>query len=390
MPSSLPYPWLISLIIGAISLTGAASSLYLALISLILEDKGYRHSLIGLSHSVQLGAIILGCVCVPLVLKKIGLSAGITFAYIVALLCLPVTWWLLRPDNIHFMVFLILRIVIGISISFVFLLGETWLNSLATSANRGKILGLYGGFLGIGLGFGPLLIRLTGHEAWIAYVPSALLFAASMILLLLLRAHSPQLPPTPLTGYMRMILCSPVVLAGAITFGICDASLYTLFPLYGRAVGLSDGEAVTLIAAGTIGGIVTQPLFGWLADKVDKRRLLSLMALLSTVFIAILPLAGGHYMMLLILLACWGGFFAMLYTLALVILGERFAETNISIASVATVIMYGIGSLIGPYHAGLAMDISGPTGLPVFLALVCLVCFLTTTIRMRRQEKAIT
>jgi hypothetical protein len=35
--------------------------------------------------------------------------------------------------------------------------------------------------------------------------------------------------------------------------------------------------------------------------------------------------------------------------------------------------MYGVGSLIGPPAAGLAMDLWNPNGLPGFLALVCAV-----------------
>jgi len=58
------------------------------------------------------------------------------------------------------------------------------------------------------------------------------------------------------------------------------------------------------------------------------------------------------------------------YTIAMVLIGERFRGADLAAASALFGIMWGSGSVLGPSLGGLAMDFYGPHGLPLALALM--------------------
>jgi MFS family permease len=59
-----------------------------------------------------------------------------------------------------------------------------------------------------------------------------------------------------------------------------------------------------------------------------------------------------------------------IYTIAMVLIGERFRGADLAAASALFGVMWGSGSILGPSAGGLAMDFSGPHGLPLALTLM--------------------
>jgi MFS family permease len=71
------------------------------------------------------------------------------------------------------------------------------------------------------------------------------------------------------------------------------------------------------------------------------------------------------------LLFVWGGVFVGIYTLMMAVVGSRYQGAELVGIYAVMGLMWGIGALLGPALAGLAMDVS-PHGLPIFAALACL------------------
>ena len=57
------------------------------------------------------------------------------------------------------------------------------------------------------------------------------------------------------------------------------------------------------------------------------------------------------------------------YTLSLIIVGQRFQGAALVTANAAFGVLWGLGNLSGPLIAGVGMRISNPDGLPITLAL---------------------
>ena len=79
----------------------------------------------------------------------------------------------------------------------------------------------------------------------------------------------------------------------------------------------------------------------------------------------------------------WGTAIGGIWTVAVVLLGERFRGSDLAGALAASSVLYGFGSVGGPSLAGFAMDAWDPLAIPLLIALVCLLYLPVTLVRER-------
>jgi MFS family permease len=376
--------WIFVLLMLGITVKGAGSSYFLAYQSLIMEARGWPHSLNGTAHALQLGVTVFVALAIPWLLRHMSLVVGLLAAAGVTILGLHMTWAALQADALSTLAYMASRIVIGIGIGASYLLGETWLNSLTKEKNRATLLSVYGACLGGGLGVGPLFLNLTGSEGYLPTAITASTIAFMGFSALVVYRHVPHLPYLPMGKALRSLFLSPTALTTAICFGIMDACILTLAPLFGLEVGLSQSDALALVLYGNLGAVVLIIPLGWLADRTHKRKLLAYCSLGAALCTATIPLFSDAFALSLIFFI-WGGCFAMFYILALAMLGSHFQHDHLALASMTVILMYGIGSLIGPAMGGWAMDLFGAVGLPALLTLCSLLCLGITLARMTRE-----
>jgi MFS family permease len=112
------------------------------------------------------------------------------------------------------------------------------------------------------------------------------------------------------------------------------------------------------------GNIILQYPLGWLADRVDRERLLTACGLGFTLAALLLPWLAGSTLLWPVL-ALLGISAGGIYTLALIIVGQRFQGIDLVTANAAFGVLWGLGSLTGPLFAGLGMAALEPNGLPL-------------------------
>ncbi len=86
------------------------------------------------------------------------------------------------------------------------------------------------------------------------------------------------------------------------------------------------------------------------------------------------------------MLVIWGGAIVGVYTLALVMLGERFKGPDLIVTTATIGIIWGLGSLIGPAIAGNAMKIINPHGMPIVFAIAAFLFVTLTAVRYRQSK----
>ena len=119
------------------------------------------------------------------------------------------------------------------------------------------------------------------------------------------------------------------------------------------------------------GAIVLQLPIGWLGDQMDRRRLAQILGLLSVGGALLWPLVMHDPWLAYPLLFVWGGVFVGIYTLMMAVVGSRYQGAELVGIYAVMGLVWGLGALLGPTLAGLAMDVSAH-GLPIFAALACL------------------
>jgi MFS family permease len=135
-------------------------------------------------------------------------------------------------------------------------------------------------------------------------------------------------------------------------------------------LGLPEATAVLMLTMYYAGNLVLQIPLGMLADRFDRRRALIACFVVAFACPVLLPLTMSLEPLKWVILVVWGGATMAIYTLSLAVMGESFPRAELAGANAAFVIMYELGSVGGPLVGGGAMDLGGPHGLMLVLALI--------------------
>jgi MFS family permease len=152
-------------------------------------------------------------------------------------------------------------------------------------------------------------------------------------------------------------------------FAASIEALASFFSLLGVRLGLAEATTLALLSAMGIGSLLMQYPVGWLADHMDRRRLVMTIMLVVTGGTLLLPwvLQAGLAVAYPFIIV-YGGFFSTLYALGVVLLGERFRGGELAAASAGFTLMWAMGIAIGPPVAGAFYDLFDTPGLILSVA----------------------
>jgi len=151
--------------------------------------------------------------------------------------------------------------------------------------------------------------------------------------------------------------------------GVAEFGYISLLPAYALDAGASTTTSLRLLTVLLVGGICLQALIGWLADHVDRARLLA--GLGGALAVGALGFAGlverggpASYLAAFAL----GGVVVGFYAVGLTMLGERVPTGQLAVANAGFLVSYELGATVGPVLGGAAMDLWRPHGLAVLVA----------------------
>ena len=342
---------------------GVQAGAAMPLVPLALEHRGIDTVTIGLVEAAWGVGMIATAHRIPAVAARLGAvrlvcgalvgSAllGIAFAYTTSL---PL-WF-------------VLNFLMGMVGGVPWVISEIWINLVVDEDRRGRAVAIYVALMATGMAAGPLALQLVG-----VYGPRPFLACAGLALLVALPLLSswnsaPAIAPAKEGGFARILLLMPALLLGALASGLGEQAAFAFLPIYALRSGVPAETGVLWLSAFVIGNIALQWPIGWLADHLDRRRVLAGCALASAALTACLPMldATGHA--ILFLLLAWGGISFAIYSVGLALLGQRFRGDDIARANTALTSIYTLGGMIGPPIAGTALDLAGRPGFGLSLA----------------------
>ncbi|WP_232302553.1 MFS transporter [Elstera litoralis] len=144
-------------VIATAMMFGLSYSLSAALIALDLAGQGHSETLIGANVAMHAVGVLLTAMILPKIVARLGLRRLVILALLlaaavlVAFPALPFLWlWFL------------LRVLLGASSEVLFVLSETWTNSLSTEETRARWMATYTAALSVGFALGPIILSLVG------------------------------------------------------------------------------------------------------------------------------------------------------------------------------------------------------------------------------------
>lgn len=347
---------------AAMSVTSLIYGLSLPLLSLVMNQRGVEDTWIGLSTATQSVAILLIAPFLPPYMSRVGPAALMLGAIVVSLVA-----FLLLPVFTSVPSWFLLRFAIGAAGSCLWVCGEAWVNEVADDATRGRVVALYSMAVAGGFALGPLVLSETGSEGFRPFALSGAIMLLSALPLLAVMRVAPRLHGERTGVLLQYMRLAPVAMLLCALFAVVDGLVLTFLPLYGLRLGLGEAASLYLITAMGIGGVAGQLPIGWLADRFDRMLLASACLSLLVVAAVSMPVwisdpRWGWPVML-----AFGAILSGIYTIALIILGDRFRGADLAAASALFGVMWGAGSMLGPVLGGVAMDRVPSHGVPVVL-----------------------
>lgn len=300
-------------------LAGISMGSAMPMVSVAMEVRGQSSVAIGWVVSAAPIALLVVSPFITQIVNRFSLLGAMVGGSLVTGLafCLmphffgPVEWFLLRALS-------------GVGIAVIWILGETWINAIATSANRGRVIMLYTLLLTLGFVVGPALTQYFGVESWTPFYVAGVVIALSSVPLVIARDAAPPLPESPKNAFLSSFRAAPLIMSIAFVAGFTDAAQISFLPVYAVRTGLEADMGLSMLMALVGGSCVVLVLTGWMADRMDRRLLLLLCLSVSCAGSATMPLVLHDPVLVWPVLAIWGGSTFSMYSVALTIIGDRF------------------------------------------------------------------
>ena len=352
----------------AITLVGVIIGINLPLSSLTLQTWGTSTSVIGFAASMTGLATVVITPFFSKLINRFGQMGIMRFCLVVlpiAIAFLPVF------QNIY--IWFLLRFIIGVVATGVWLLSEVWINALAEDQHRGKIIALYSSLISFGLIVGVLISSLIPIETGGGFYVSAGIAVISAIPLWKMD-DLPDFDAVEDISFYRYLVTAPGLMGSSWMMGFLYAATAALLPIFALPFVEGDYAQSSRTVAWLASGELTLPLFvGWLADRYDKTRLMIYISCVSVIALAILPVIFDIPVMRFLFLFIIGGSIMSFYSLGLTLLGQEFKGKVLASANASFIFFLSLGEILGPPVVGAAMDLFGNNAFGWFMALMGLI-----------------
>lgn len=344
------------------------------LLALNLEAQRIPSLIIGLNSAMAPLGVIVGALLVPRLLNRCDPTAAMAGGMIVSALIL-----LLFGLTTDLLLWFVLRFSFGLMVALPWVVGEAWLNAAVGDAKRGRVMSYYAIALATGFMLGPAILYLTGRQGLLPFAIFAVMILASAGPIWFARRGAPDLQIDRHMGAVGVIWIAPTIFVAGLVQGLLDGGIFSFLPIYGARHGFDDALAALALAIFTAGNIVLQLPLGYLLDKVNRRGIMIVAAILMTVLPLFIPLLIDQLVALSVVLFLWGGVVWGSYTIALAMMGDRFKAGQITLVNATFVIVMEWGNLAGNPIAGVAIDLDDSYGLILYFV-GCSSCLLLTAI----------
>jgi MFS family permease len=335
------------------------------LLSLILDGMGISTAVIGLNAAMTPLGIIVSSPFMPLLARRLG-----AWRLCVVSLCLAALLLMLMAVFRDVGLWFLLRFLLGIVNTAIFVTSETWINQLASPVTRGRTVGLYVTIAAAGFGLGPLAIAVIGSQGRLPFVVGIVGILTALPLIISARTHLPEFNGTEKVSIFSLFLSAPLLLLTVAFSALFDQATISLLPIYSLRHGLSEATGSLMLMVLIAGNVILQVPVGWLAERISRGNLICFLAFGTVAGSLLLAWLIEGPLLIWPVLFVWGAVAFGTYTVAMVELGAQFSGTLLLAGNSAFGLMWGIGGIIGPSVAGTAMELMGPEGFPLSLGIL--------------------
>ncbi len=322
-------------------------------------NEGYTTTVLGLLGTSWAAGFVLGCLLAPQVVRRVGHVRA--FSGFISVLAINALVTGILVDDIWWVA---LRAITGFATAGTSMIIESWLNERATNKSRGMIFSLYIGITLIGSVGGQLVVPFADVMTPILFMVCGIFYCVAMLPTTLSTAASPQPLNTVKLDLPALFRNSPVSFLGILLVGIANGAFGTLGPVFGAAAGFEQGTIAVMMSVAIMSGALMQLPAGRMSDRMDRRYVLAglsgVAALSGLLFFVLTPF---DVVWLLVLVGIYGAAANALYPIAVAHANDFASPEDFVKVSGGLLLLYGVGTIIGPTLGGPIMSAFGPYAL---------------------------
>ena len=347
-----------ALLIGT-GLLYLGAGLHTTLVPLRADAEGFGSLAIGFLGATYYAGFVVGCLVVPYVILRAGHIRA--FAALVSSVSAAALAYPLLIGEFEWVFF---RFAFGFCFSGILVVVESWLNEKATNASRGTVMSTYVIITYLALTIGQLGVTALPIVGFALFSLCSIVLSLAAVPVALTRASQPA--PIPIVRFrpLRTYRLAPAGVVGTFVAGLMTGSLFSLGAIYAIDSGFNETEAAFFVSAVVLGGAIGQYPFGRASDFVD-RRIVMLIAVAAAAAISLFLVLADvlNDWLIMGLGLAFGLVMLPIYSLAAAHSYDWTPHEDMVETSVALILVFGIGSTIGPLIAASAMALFGPGGL---------------------------
>jgi MFS family permease len=361
-----------------VSLVTIANATMTTIMPLRMLQDGASETTVAIFGAAYFLGFALGCFSEPPRILRIGYIRAFAAA---AALCTALA--VVMDMTGSTLLWVGLRFLMGLAIAAVFATVDGWINATTPDAMRGKVFATYGWCLGASAVAGQALMVVWDGLAVGFITLLALAFNFAVMLVTLTRASVPSArPDAPAEAAPQaaggLVVTSGTAVAAAIYAGLVATAILALMPALLAGAGVSDVAIGYVIGAFFLGRLVVQIPIGVIADRMDLRLLIAIIAgltgvavLLGTILVLadvarIVAEAGlVNRVIFLLVMMLVGGLILPLYTVANSLAFAR-AEGQPPVQIATTLLLVNsAGAVAGPLMVAAVMTVQQRYALPI-------------------------
>jgi len=363
----------------SLALLQAGNSFLITLLSVRLAATGVLPSVAGQVMVLYAVGFVIGALYCGRLVARVGHIRAMAVSTSITAMA-AISYPLI--DSLYFWAGL--RIIGGIGAAGLFITIESWLNAVASNHNRSTLFSIYLIIFYLAATAAQLLVGIIDPLSMTPFILCGLLLMASVIPVSASGLSSPEIEVSERMSLSQLYRQSPLGITTVFFSGMLLSSYYGLVPVFGKMTGISIEQISHIMALSVLLAMLFAFPIGRLCDKY--RREYILIGIVAS--IALLSLASGllveqNITVRTVMLAVLMGILANSYSTGIAIANDRIDSHLRLQASSALILSYGVGSIIGPFTYGKAMEILSPEALFLGFALACGLLLVLIIINLR-------
>ncbi|MEY2973936.1 MAG: hypothetical protein RIR49_356 [Actinomycetota bacterium] len=267
---------------------------------------------------------------------------------------------------VHPLSWLLLRFLGGVLIAGVYVVAESWLNQIATSTNRARLLSVYGVVTVMPYGVGQILLGAVDPLGLAAFTVAAVAITVAVSPVTLSAVANPPPVSVPARiGLAELLRIAPTGIVTSFVSGIAMGAVTAFAPVYATRAGMSPGAVGVFTAMPAVGSLLLQVPVASLSDRVDRRLVGALAAAAAAGSTVLLLVDGPSGVLGHVAMVCLGGTMFPLYSIAGAYTNDRLPRERLTAAASQLVVLFGVGAFMGPFIMAAVLGGIGLDGYPI-------------------------